>query len=66
MDKNFPYCAIFLYQLELKEMQEKNKEFYKYNYEHKYDDYIWVDDLGYRRNLETISAHFRLKLEKTI
>lgn len=48
----------------LKQEQEKNKELYKDNYEHKYDDYICVDDLGYRRNPETISAHFRLILEK--
>lgn len=48
----------------LKQEQDKNKELYKDNYEHKYDDYICVDDLGYRRNPETISAHFRLILEK--
>lgn len=50
--------------IELKEKQEANKKLYKDQYEHKYDDYICVDDLGYRRNPDTISAHFRLILEK--
>ena len=50
--------------LELKEKQEQNKKLYKDSYEYKYEDYICVDDLGYRRNPETVSSHFRLVLEK--
>ena len=50
--------------LELKEKQEQNKKLYKDSYVYKYEDYICVDDLGYRRNPETVSSHFRLVLEK--
>ncbi len=50
--------------LKLKEQQEKNKQLYGEQYEHKYDDYIVVDDLGYRRNPDTISSHFKLVLKR--
>ena len=50
--------------LELKKKQDENKKIYGEQYEHKYDDYICVDDLGYRRNPETISAHFQMILKK--
>ena len=49
--------------LELKEKQEENKILYKDQYEYKYKDYICVDDLGYRRNPDTVSAHFKLVLK---
>ncbi len=50
--------------LELKETQENNEKLYGEQYEKKYKDYICVDDLGYRRNPETVSAHFRLILTR--
>ncbi len=50
--------------VELKEKQEQNKKLYADQYEHKYDDYIVVDDLGYRRNPDTISSHFKLVLKR--
>lgn len=48
--------------LELKAKQEENQKLYGDQYEYKYKDYICVDDLGYRRNPDTISSHFKLVL----
>lgn len=50
--------------LELKKKQERNMEMYGKQYCHKYDDYICVDDLGYRINPETVSSHFKIILRK--
>lgn len=50
--------------IELKQKQDENRQLYGEQYVDKYADYICVDDLGYRRNPDTISSHFKLVLTR--
>ncbi len=50
--------------IERKEEIEKNKELFKKSYNHKYDEYVFVDDIGDLINPDIISNRFRTLLRK--
>ena len=50
--------------VERKEEIEKNKELFKKSYNHKYDEYVFVDDIGDLINPDIISNRFRTLLRK--
>lgn len=50
--------------IERKEEIEKNKELFGKSYNHKYDDYVFVDDIGDLINPDQISDRFRNLLRK--
>lgn len=50
--------------VERKEEIEKNKELFKKSYNHKYDEYVFVDDVGDLINPDIISNRFKTLLRK--
>ena len=50
--------------IERKEEIEKNKELFKKSYNHKFDEYVFVDDIGDLINPDIISNRFRTLLRK--
>ena len=50
--------------VERKEEIEKNKELFKKSYNHKFDEYVFVDDIGDLINPDIISNRFRTLLRK--
>lgn len=50
--------------VERKEEIEKNKELFKKSYNHKYNEYVFVDDIGDLINPDIISNRFRTLLRK--
>ena len=50
--------------VERKEEIEKNKELFKKSYNHQYDEYVFVDDIGDLINPDIISNRFRTLLRK--
>lgn len=50
--------------IERKEEIEKNKELFKKSYNHQYDEYVFVDDIGDLINPDIISNRFRTLLRK--
>ena len=50
--------------IERKEEIEKNKELFKKSYNYKYDEYVFVDDIGDLINPDIISNRFRTLLRK--
>lgn len=50
--------------VERKEEIEKNKELFKKSYNYKYDEYVFVDDIGDLINPDIISNRFRTLLRK--
>lgn len=52
--------------VERKEEIEKNKELFKKSYNHKFDEYVFVDDIGDLINPDIISNRFRTLLKKII
>ena len=50
--------------IERKEEIEKNKELFKKSYNHKYDEYIFVDDIGDLVNPDIVSNRFRALLKR--